>query len=105
MRMMIRITLPTDTMNTRITDGSFQTVLQNYVAEFKPEAVYFVAENGVRTMYMFADMASTSQLPAVVEPPFLAYEAAVDVTPAMNLDDLKAAMPHIQAAVTNYAAK
>ena len=105
MRMMIRITLPTDTMNARITDGSFQTLLQNYLAEFKPEAVYFVVENGARTMYMFADLANTPQLSAVVEPPFLAYEAAVDVTPAMNLDDLKAAMPAIQAAVKNYVRK
>ncbi|HEX3746722.1 MAG TPA: hypothetical protein VHW09_22445 [Bryobacteraceae bacterium] len=47
-------------------------------------------------------MTESSQLPAFSEPPFLAYGAKVKATPAMNLEDLTAAMPAIDAAVQNY---
>jgi hypothetical protein len=103
MRMMIRISMPTEIANAHIADGSFAGAMQNYLADAKPEAAYFVAENGVRTSYMFVDMTESSQLPAFCEPSFLAYNAKVEVTPAMNLDDLKAAMPAIEAAFKKYA--
>jgi hypothetical protein len=92
MRMMIRISLPTETSNPQFAEGTFAGIMQNYLADAKPEAVYFVAKNGVRTTHLFVDMTASSQLPAFCEAPFLAYNAKVDVTPAMNLDDLKAAM-------------
>jgi hypothetical protein len=103
MRMMIRIAMPTEHANAHISDGSFQAIMQSYLADAKPEAAYFVAENGVRTAYFFVNMTDSSELPAFCEAPFLAYHAKVDVTPAMNLDDLKAAMPAIEAAVKKYA--
>ncbi len=103
MRMMIRISLPTETANAHMADGSFGGIMQNYLADVKPEAAYFVTENGVRTSYFFVNMTESSQLPAFCEAPFLAYNAKVEVTPAMNLDDLKAAMPAIEAAVKKYA--
>ena len=103
MRMMIRVAMPTEAANAHIADGSFAGLMQNYMGEIKPEAAYFVAEGGVRTAYFFVDMTESSQLPAFCEAPFLAYNAEVDVTPAMNLDDLKAAMPAIEAAVKKYA--
>jgi hypothetical protein len=105
MRMMVKISLPTETANAAMADGSFAATLQNFLAETRPEAVYFVAENGVRTTYFFLDMTESSQLPALVEPAFLAYHAKVEVTPAMNLDDLKTAMPAIEHAVKTYAKK
>lgn len=61
-----------------------------------------MAENGCRTAYLFVHMTESSQLPAFSEPPFLAYGAKVKATPAMNLEDLTAAMPAIDAAVQNY---
>jgi len=48
-------------------------------------------------------MAESSQLPAFCEPGFLVYNAKVEVMPAMNLDDLKAAMPALENAVKTYA--
>lgn len=102
MRMMLKISIPTETANAHMADGSFAATMQNILGDIKPEAAYFVAENGVRTAYLFITMTDSSQLPAVAEPAFLAFHAKVEVTPAMNLDDLKAAMPAIEASVKKY---
>jgi len=102
MRMMIRMSIPTEIGNAQIADGSFPTVMQNILSDLKPEAAYFVAENGIRTAYFFVDMTESSQLPALGEPAFLAYNAKVELTPAMNLDDLKTAAPAIEAAAKKY---
>ncbi len=45
------------------------------------------------------EMADSSQIPAMAEPWFHAFEANVDIVPAMNLDDLKKAGPGIKKAV------
>ena len=70
--------------------------------ELKPEAAYFAKENGKRTGFVFFDLKDTSQIPAVAEPWFLAFNAQVEFHPAMNLEDLKKATPGIQKAVKNY---
>jgi hypothetical protein len=103
MRMMMRVTFPVDTGNAAIANGTFGSTIQKYMAELKPEAAYFVAENGTRTAYFFVNMTESSQLPAMCEPAFLTFDAEVEITPAMNLDDLKAAMPGMEAAVKNFA--
>ena len=59
-------------------------------------------ETAKRAAYFFADMKESSQLPVFSEPAFLAYRAKVEITPAMNLEDLMAAMPAIEAAVKKY---
>lgn len=102
MRMLLKISIPTETGNAHIADGSFPGLMQNFLGDIKPEAAYFVAESGVRTAYYFVQMTDASQLPAFAEPAFLAFHAKVDVTPAMNLDDLKAAMPVIEASLKKY---
>ena len=103
MRMMVKISLPVETANAAIINGTFGPTLQSFLAEAKPEAAYFVAENGVRTAYLFVDITDSSQLPALCEPSFLAFNAKVEVTPAMNIQDLAKARPAMEQAVKNYA--
>ena len=43
-----------------------------------------------------------AQIPAIVEPWFLAFEAHVEVTPMMNAEDLMKAEAGIQEAVKTY---
>ena len=103
MRMMMKVSIPVDTGNAAIANGSLGTTIQRILAELKPEAVYFAEDNGQRTGFMFFDRQDSSQLPAVAEPWFLAFKADITVRPAMTLDDLAKASPAMQRAVQAYA--
>jgi hypothetical protein len=49
-----------------------------------------VAENGKRTAIFFFDLKDLSTIPIAVEPFFLNLNASTEMTPAMNVEDLKA---------------
>ncbi|MGP8245737.1 MAG: panthothenate synthetase [Bryobacteraceae bacterium] len=68
----------------------------------KPEAAYFVAENGKRTGIFVINMEDASEIPAIAEPWFLALNAAVEVSPAMVPADLQKAAPAVAQAVKTY---
>ena len=70
----------------------------------KPEAAYFTASStGERGGIIVFDMKDTSQIPAVAEPFFLAYNARVTFSPVMNAQDLANAAPGIEKAVKAHA--
>jgi hypothetical protein len=88
MRMMLKITMPTEAANRAIKDGSSK-VMEATMSKFKPEAAYFVTDKGQRCAIMFFDMQASSDLPVIAEPLFISLNAEIEVQPAMNLDDLK----------------
>ena len=59
--------------------------------------------NGQRTAYIFLDMQDASQIPAIAEPWFLAFNASVEIHPIMIPDDLARAGGAIENAVKKYA--
>ena len=99
MRMLLKVSIPVETGNAAVANGSLGTTIQRILADMKPEAAYFTEDNGQRARYIFFDMQDSSQLPAVAEPWFLAFNASLTVRPAMNLDDLAKASPAMQRAV------
>jgi len=103
MRMMMRVSIPVEAGNAAVRAGTLGSTIQKILAEIKPEAAYFAEEDGKRTGYLFFDMADTSQLPAVAEPWFLAFNASLTVRPAMNPQDLSKAEPAIKKAAGTYA--
>jgi hypothetical protein len=52
---------------------------------------------------MFLDLAEASQIPAICEPWFMAFNAAIEIHPAMVPDDLAKAGAAIERAVKKYA--
>src|SRR5271168_286930 len=102
MRCLMKVSIPVQTGNAAISDGSLPKTIDSILADLKPEAAYFAGDNGKRTGFIFFDLKDASQIPAVAEPWFLAFDAHIELHPAMNLEDLKNAGPGIERAVKNY---
>jgi len=102
MRMMLRVSIPVEAGNSAARSGVLGATIQRILDELKPEAAYFSEENGERTGYIFFDMKESSQLPAIAEPWFLAFNAKLTVRPAMSPADLASAAPGIERAVKGY---
>jgi len=102
MRCLMKVNLPVETGNAAILDGSLPKTIESILADLKPEAAYFTEDGGQRTGFIFFDLKDASQIPAVAEPWFLAFNASVHLRPAMNLEDLKKAAPGIERAVKSY---
>jgi hypothetical protein len=100
MRMLMQITIPVEAGNEAARTGAFGPPFQKMLEALKPEAAYFTAGvSGERGGFIVFDMKDTSQVPAVAEPFFLAFNARVTLFPVMNAADLANAAPGIEKAV------
>ena len=89
MRMMLKITVPTDVGNRAFKDGSLAKAIEATMNKLKPEASYFLANHGHRCAMLFFDMKDTSEIPVIVEPLFAALHAEVELLPVMNAEELQ----------------
>ena len=103
MRVLMKVSMPTEAGNAHFKNGTFVHKLQSILQELKPEAVYFTAVDGRRGGYIFLDLKDPSQIPGVSEPFFFAFNADIEFTPVMTPDDLMKAGPEIDKAVKEYA--
>ncbi len=100
MRFLIKVSIPVEAGNDAAKKGF--DVIPSILEEQKPEAAYFVATGGQRTALLFVNMDDPSELPKIAEPWFLAFNASIEVTPAMVAEDLQKAEASIEAAVQKY---
>ena len=104
MRMLLRVSIPVEAGNAAAKAGTLGSTVEQILADLKPEAAYFFADdNGQRSGSMVFDMKDTSEIPAVAEPWFLAFNAKVSIRPIMNPQDLAKAGPSIGKAAKQYA--
>jgi hypothetical protein len=89
MRMMLKVSLPVESGNRAIKDGSIERVIQTTMDRLRPEAAYFYPENGKRSFLMVFDLKNTADIPTIVEPFFLELGADASMIPVMNAEDLK----------------
>jgi hypothetical protein len=102
MRMLLKFNIPTDAGNAAMKSGGIPGKLKQILDELKPEAAYFAEDDGMRTGYLFLEMAEPSDLPRIAEPFFHAFNARVTLRPAMTIEDLAKAGPAIERALKNY---
>jgi len=103
MRMLLRVSIPVETGNAAAKAGTLGTTIEKILADLKPEASYFMADdNGNRSCSIVFDMKDTSQIPAIAEPWFLAFNAKVSLRPVMNAQDLATGAPGIANAAKIY---
>src|ERR1019366_8666169 len=102
MRFLVKVSMPVEADNAAVKAGRLGTTIQSILADLKPEAVYFTDDNGQRTAFVFLEMQDASQIPAIAEPWFLAFNAKVEFHPVMVPDDLAKAASSIEAAVNKY---
>ena len=94
--------MPVETANAAMANGTFGDTVRSILAELKPEAAYFYEENGGRTALMIADLADPSGIPAIAEPWFQAFNAAIEIHPVMVPEDLAKAAGDIKKAVKKF---
>jgi hypothetical protein len=103
MRMLLRISIPVEAGNAAAKAGTLGSTVEQILADLKPEAAYFFADDsGQRSGSIVFDMKDTSEIPAIAEPWFLAFNARVSFRPIMNPQDLAKAGPSISKAAGQY---
>lgn len=103
MRMLLRVSIPVETGNAAAKAGTLASTVEKILADLKPEAAYFFADdNGNRCGSIVFDLKDSSKIPGVAEPWFLAFNAKVSLRPVMNPQDLAAAGPSIAKAAKEY---
>jgi hypothetical protein len=98
----MKVNIPVELGNKAAKSGKLGTTIESILADLKPEAAYFSDDKGQRTGYVFFEMTDASQIPAVAEPWFLAFNAAIEFHPVMVPADLAKAAPAIKKAAKKY---
>ena len=102
MRFLLKVNIPVEAGNTAAKAGELGATIQSILADLKPDAAYFTDDNGQRTAFIILEMRDASQIPALVEPWFLAFNASIELHPVMIAADLASAGPAIEQAVKRY---
>ncbi len=103
MRTLLRASIPVESGNAAAKAGTLGSTVEKIVADLKPEAAYFFADdNGERCAAIVFDMKDASQIPSIAEPWFLAFNAKVSLRPVMSAQDLAAGSPGIAKAATQF---
>jgi hypothetical protein len=102
MRMYMKVEIPVEAGNALVRKGKLGETIKSILKAQNPQAAYFTAINGKRTGLIFLDLADLSQIPALAEPWFLAFNAGVEFLPVMTPEDLEKAGPAIAQAAKKY---
>jgi len=88
MRILLQISIPHEPFNSFVRDGTVGAKMEQILKATKPETIYFTEQDGHRGAVAVVEMSEASQIPAVAEPWFLAFNADVKMRIAMTPADL-----------------
>jgi hypothetical protein len=89
MRLMLKFTIPVEKGNQAAKDGSLGAAIDALIEQTNPEAAYFTLEDGERAGMIFFEVEDQAQLTELNEPFFAATDAAIEIVPVLNQDDLR----------------
>jgi hypothetical protein len=95
MRTLMKVQLPSDPSDTTPMSVRFERI-RPLLESLKPEAMYFLPDDGVRTMLIVFDMKSPADLPPIAEPLFRT-GARLTFTPVMDMADVLAGIQKAEA--------
>jgi hypothetical protein len=90
MRMMMKVSIPVEFGNRGVKEGILPKTVMAFVEQTKPESCYFTAVDGKRTAFFVFDLKEPSMIPSIAEPFFQNLNASIELSPTMNLEDMKA---------------
>ena len=91
MRMLLNVEFPHEPFNAAVRDGSAGAKIARIMEAIKPEAAYFIEQNGHRTAILIVQVEQSAQIPALAEPWFLQFNADCQFRIAMTPEDLQQA--------------
>ena len=92
MRVLLTVEMDTEKTGKVIADNRLAEVMRAAFDRLKPEAAYFTALDGLRTGLFVFDLRDTADIPRLCEPLFQELGARINLTPAMDIDDVEAGM-------------
>jgi len=90
MRMMMKVSIPVEAGNRGVKEGMLPKTVMGFVDSMKPETCFFTAEGGHRTAFFVFDLSDPTMIPSVAEPFFMNLNASIELSPVMNLAEMKA---------------
>jgi hypothetical protein len=90
MRMLMKVSIPVEAGNRGVKEGILPKTVMGFVEQTKPEASYFTADDGKRTAFFVFDLKDPTMIPSIAEPFFMNLNASIEISPVMNLEDMKA---------------
>lgn len=95
MRTMLRCSLDVTASSVAIQNGTIPVILEKLMGLTKPEAAYFTADGGTRTIYVFFDMKDSSELPPIGELIWSSLGGKVEIQPVMNQAELQKGLSNL----------
>jgi hypothetical protein len=102
MRVLMKVNMPVEGGNRAVKSGKLEETIKAILEEQKPEAVYFMADKGMRTALIFLNMQDSAEIPKFAEPWFLAFNAGIKMVPVMAPEDLSKGAAGIESAAKKY---
>jgi hypothetical protein len=103
MRMLLKVQYETAAANEGLRSGRIGQNMPTMLEQLKPEAAYFVNNDGKRTAFVVFDLENNAQLVHMVEPFYHLANAEVEVTPAVTLDELRQGIQGVPETLQRFA--
>ena len=88
MKMMLTFTIPVESGNKAVADGTIEPAIKKLVMDTNAEAAYFMTIDGERAGRLFFDLDDGARVPQFTEPFFAALEASIELTPVLTASEL-----------------